>query len=456
MQLPSWILVVVICTISLQPPCMSSFQGDRIISLPGQPQVTFQQYSGYITIDEKQQRALFYYFVEAESDPDSKPLVLWFNGGPGCSSVGVGAFQEHGPFRPTSDGTLLRNYYSWNKEANMLYLESPAGIGFSYSENTSFYNYVSDYITAQDNLVFLQNWFDRYPQYKNRDFYITGESYAGHYVPQLAQLILQSGSKINLKGIAIGNPLVEFETDKRSTGTFYWSHGLVSDDTYRLMETTCTISQLLREDTLLGYKNITAACLRVEDLLSKEISNDIDFYDVIADVCLSSGDSQGLLQAPENIDPCVGINAYYYLNRKEVQQALNAKLVGVANWTTCTSVTNYDFTNLLIPTIDIVGYLVRSGIRVLLYSGDQDTVIPFIATRSNAQSLAKALGLRTTVSYRAWYMDKQVGGWTQVYDDILTYATIRGGSHMVPWSSPGRSLALFRAFLAGKPLPKEA
>lgn len=54
---------------------------DRITRLPGQPQVGFQHYSGYVTVDEKKQRALFYYFAEAEVEPASKPLVLWLNGG---------------------------------------------------------------------------------------------------------------------------------------------------------------------------------------------------------------------------------------------------------------------------------------------------------------------------------------------------------------------------------------
>ncbi|CAB4286259.1 unnamed protein product [Prunus armeniaca] len=80
-----------------------------------------------------------------QTDPASKPLVLWFNGGPGCSSVGIGAFGEHGPFKPSGD-ILLKNDFSWNREANMLYLESPAGVGFSYSANKSFYDFVNDEI----------------------------------------------------------------------------------------------------------------------------------------------------------------------------------------------------------------------------------------------------------------------------------------------------------------------
>ncbi|KAF9623000.1 hypothetical protein IFM89_035981 [Coptis chinensis] len=109
---------------------------DRITMLPGQPQVSFQQFSGYVTVDEKKQRALFYYFVEAEMNPASKPLVLWLNGGPGCSSLGVGAFSENGPFRPSGE-ILVRNEYSWNREANMLYLETPVGVGFSFSTDSS-------------------------------------------------------------------------------------------------------------------------------------------------------------------------------------------------------------------------------------------------------------------------------------------------------------------------------
>ena len=58
---------------------------DRIRRLPGQPEVSFGQYSGYVGVDDGGKRALFYYFVEADVDPASKPLVLWLNGGAFCS-----------------------------------------------------------------------------------------------------------------------------------------------------------------------------------------------------------------------------------------------------------------------------------------------------------------------------------------------------------------------------------
>lgn len=92
--------------------------------------------------------------------------------------------------------------------ANVLFLESPAGVGFSYSNKSTDYAANGDKKTAADNYLFLVNWLERFPEYKNRDFFIAGESYAGHYVPQLAHTILHHNKKankaiINFKGILV-------------------------------------------------------------------------------------------------------------------------------------------------------------------------------------------------------------------------------------------------------------
>ncbi|CAK7340263.1 unnamed protein product [Dovyalis caffra] len=435
-------------------------EAEKVVALPGQPKVSFQQHGGYITIDEKQRRALFYYFVEAETGPATKPLVLWLNGGPGCSSIGAGAFCEHGPFKPSGE-LLIQNQYSWNKEANMLYLESPAGVGFSYSANGSFYSYVTDEITglnsliAQDNLAFLEGWFAKFPEYKVRDFFITGESYAGHYVPQLAQLIVQSKAKINLKGIAIGNPLLDFSTDLNSRAEFLWSHGLISDATYEMATTVCNYSQIMRQIQI--SSSLSHSCSKVNGQVLREISKFIDTSGVTLDVCLSAVElqSQKLNQMEYlgKIDVCAEDETMKYLNRKDVQKALHAQLVGVKQWTVCSNVLKYDMQNLEINTVPVLGKVVKSGIQVLVYSGDQDSVIPLIGTRTLVNRLAKELELKTSVPYRTWFQGKQVAGWTQVYGDILSFATIRGASHAAPFSQPERSIVLFKAFLQGKPLP---
>ena len=90
---------------------------DRVIYLPGQPEnVNFAHYSGYVTVNKSAGRALLYWFIESPSNPESKPLILWLNGGPGCSSFAYGATEEIGPFRINRNGkTLYMNPYAWNK-----------------------------------------------------------------------------------------------------------------------------------------------------------------------------------------------------------------------------------------------------------------------------------------------------------------------------------------------------
>ncbi|CAN6472439.1 unnamed protein product [Victoria cruziana] len=294
----------------------------------------------------------------------------------------------------------------------MLFVEAPAGVGFSYSKNTSDYEGMNDERTARDNVAFLERWFLRFPEYKDRDLFITGESYAGHYIPQMAELLLLANRKqkqFNLKGIALGNPLLEFYTDFNSRAEFFWSHGLISDSTYRIFTQSCTYSRYVSE----FYRgNVSSVCSRVMSVVSKETSRFVDKYDVTLDVCTTSLLMQSLalrpMQITEKIDVCVEDETVNYLNRPDVQKALHAQLAGVTRWEVCSSVLDYDRQNLEIPTISLLGNIVKSGIPVLVYSGDQDSVIPLTGSRTLVNRLAASLGLDTTVPYRVWFEGKQV------------------------------------------------
>ncbi|XP_045823302.1 serine carboxypeptidase-like 45 [Trifolium pratense] len=451
-------VVLLQLSFSMKVFCYSS-HADRIDKLPGQPHIGFQHFSGYVTVDEKKHRYLFYYFVESETHPSSKPLVLWLNGGPGCSSLGVGAFSENGPFRPNGE-VLIKNEHSWNREANMLYLETPVGVGFSYAKGSFSNIKVNDEKTARENLVFLLQWFNKFPQYKHRDLFLTGESYAGHYIPQLANLMIGINKKekiFNLKGIALGNPLLEYVTDFNSRAEFFWSHGLISDSTYKMFTAGCNYSRYVSE----YYRNlISPLCSKVMSQVSRETSKFVDKYDVTLDVCISSVLSQSKVfcpqnhQANESIDVCVDDKVTNYLNRRDVQKALHAELIGVSKWDVCNNILQYNMLNLEVPTLHVVGSLIKAGVRALIYSGDQDSVIPLTGSRTLVQKLAKQLALNTTVPYRVWFEGHQVGGWTQVYGNILSFATIRGASHEAPFSQPERSLVLFKSFLEDRPLPE--
>uniref|UniRef100_A0A2I3S5W7 Carboxypeptidase n=1 Tax=Pan troglodytes TaxID=9598 RepID=A0A2I3S5W7_PANTR len=208
---------------------------DEIQRLPGlAKQPSFRQYSGYLKGSGS--KHLHYWFVESQKDPENSPVVLWLNGGPGCSSLD-GLLTEHGPFLVQPDGvTLEYNPYSWNLIANVLYLESPAGVGFSYSDD-KFYA-TNDTEVAQSNFEALQDFFRLFPEYKNNKLFLTGESYAGIYIPTLAVLVMQDPS-MNLQGLAVGNGLSSYEQNDNSLVYFAYYHGLLGNRLWSSLQTHC-------------------------------------------------------------------------------------------------------------------------------------------------------------------------------------------------------------------------
>ena len=182
-----------------------------IVSLPGWNMSTPVMHSGYLPIPGTQ-RALFGWFVESMSTTAATdPLVLWTNGGPGCSSLSGGLLSEQGPIRPdpSGSGNLVPNPWTWALSANILFLESPAGVGFAYSNVSADYT-VGDERTAADTVAAIVAFLQLYPQYASNPFYLSGESYSGHYTLMGARAVIASNAagvnpKINFKGFLVGN-----------------------------------------------------------------------------------------------------------------------------------------------------------------------------------------------------------------------------------------------------------
>ncbi|CAA7405911.1 unnamed protein product [Spirodela intermedia] len=425
--------------------------GDRIKELPGQPVgIDFKQYGGYVIVDGGAGRALFYYLAEAAGgDPSSRPLLLWFNGGPGCSSLGFGAMEELGPFRVRSDGrTLFRNPFAWNSVANVLFLESPAGVGYSYSNTTADYRSCGDRRSAADTLVFLVNWLERFPEYKRRDLYVAGESYGGHFVTQLASLLLHNQSHnatfFNLKGILMGNAVMNDETDFKGMYEFFWSHALISDEAIEGIRMFCNFSLLD-----LGYSR-SPDCQQALELVDGIFGQSLDLYDIYGPPCTSGSLTAIPRRASVNeFDPCSDFYVEAYLNRPEVQEALHANLTKLGYpWRACSKmlVGWKDKAKTVLP---LVRKLMGHGVRVLVYSGDVDGVVPVTSTRFSIDTLS----LPVESPWRPWTAHGEVGGYVVVYEGGLMLATVRGAGHEVPSHQPSRALLLVKSFLRGKPPP---
>lgn len=166
-----------------------------------------EQDSGYIKLPNKVDDHYFFWYFEARRNPDTAPLVLWLTGGPGGSSV-LALLTENGPCRVRPDLSTETNPYSWTNEANVVWLDQPTNVGFSYGPDPKDADDNEDNV-AENIYWFLQGFLERHPELQGRDFFISGESFGGHYVPAAAHFIFQQNLQvdktlvINLQGISI-------------------------------------------------------------------------------------------------------------------------------------------------------------------------------------------------------------------------------------------------------------
>jgi len=191
-------------------------------------------YAGHLPSDPKARDApatevtahLFFLMVKARRSSDKERVIFWFNGGPGCSSFD-GAFMESGPFRVDGKGGLKLIEGGWEEYATVIFVDQPAGTGLSYTATNK---YVESLTESSDQFVeFLRNFYEVFPEYKAMDTYLTGESYAGQFIPYIANAILGSNLGVPLRGAAIGNGWIDGRTQYPSFVPFGVKMGILTE-----------------------------------------------------------------------------------------------------------------------------------------------------------------------------------------------------------------------------------
>eukprot|EP01095_Lingulamoeba_sp_RSL-Kostka_P002245 TRINITY_DN130_c3_g1_i1.p1 TRINITY_DN130_c3_g1~~TRINITY_DN130_c3_g1_i1.p1 ORF type:complete len:438 (-),score=126.42 TRINITY_DN130_c3_g1_i1:100-1413(-) len=409
----------------------------QITNLPGidKSLINFNQYSGYITINETAGRNMFYWFVESQNDPKNDPVVLWQQGGPGCSSL-IGLMTENGPFRPAPEGGLMINDQSWNRIANVLYLDAPLFVGYSYSDDPNDRN-SNDNKTAHDNYLFLENWYKTFSNFSTNKLYLTGESFGGDYVPQLAAEIL-NGSNQQLKnilsGLMIGNPVMSCpawtENHNSVEVELYYYHGLVSYMSLQRWRQNCDVTNPDKKYCDELYIEIKASIGR------------LDGDNLYTNFCTGNA----TLDLTEEVPDCVSAQDLrdYYLNTLETKEAIYANTN--LTWLSCTTSKELNYTTdwpNMLPYYEKF-FDVAPNLRILIYSGDVD-----IDTCPHAYTQLCLSYLPATLkkSWRPWHVNGDVtAGYVEEYNEY-TYATVKGAGHEVPQYSPYLAYQLYSRFL---------
>jgi serine carboxypeptidase-like clade 1 len=425
-------------------------------------------YSGMLDTKDPN-RKLHYIFLPSQGNPSTDPLVLWLNGGPGCSSL-LGFMQEHGPVViPDFTRNLEVNNFSWNKVANMLYLETPGGVGFSVNDNKQD-QYYDDLKTAQDNRSALLSFFGRFPSYRNNDFYISGESYAGVYVPTLADALLED-KLIKLKGIIVGNGVTDRNYDNDEILIdFAFDHALYSKELRKEYEKKCPPTH---------QPLVTHECNEVRQKI-KDSMEGLNIYDIyrpcpkgkspqydamkstmkkMSKFKLSALDYitvEFLTMLDDATEEPVGVWPHgcqedpfpiEFLNYKEIKEKLHVR--ADIQWMPCN-----DDINTIYKSGDSINIYKEKlfkakDLRIWFYSGDTDGAVSF----NGSIQWLRNLKLDIKSEYRKWVVNDQTAGYVQEYDG-LTYITVKGVGHMVPQWKRQESFVMFSAFLKGEKLPE--
>ncbi|KAF9431623.1 hypothetical protein BGZ76_011914 [Entomortierella beljakovae] len=409
------------------------------------------QWSGNMPVGSD--NSLFFWYIQAK-DRRSDNVIFWYNGGPGCSSM-EGLFDENGPYVPNG-GSFELNPHSWHNIGHIIYVDQPFGTGFSHSNTTV----PDEDFVGRTMVSFYRNFLKTFPELKSKKVYLTGESFAGRYIPYFAKHVLNFNDKhksdpINLKAVAIGNglygnfinndlvdmvPFLKKHSWMYSNNQTWFSHvealakkakelpncynsrsdSTTSDECYKLLDDYYSTLQLPSDFPL------PTSCV---DLSGTPLY--LNPYNIYSKSCEKAKEDLSVVNSPWSV----------YLDSPEVQKVLHAK---VEPYSACARIPGgiYESDPSLLPQY-FIGSLVDRGLKVILYSGLYDSVVPHTATEATIRQLKwrgqkgfkhSKMNKATMTPIFTGKPRRQTGLFHS--EKGLTYVTIDKAGHMVPRDDP--------------------
>ncbi|CAH2353621.1 carboxypeptidase Y [[Candida] railenensis] len=408
---------------------------------------TVDQYTGYLDI-ESEDKHLFFWFFESRNDPANDPIVLWLNGGPGCSSS-TGLFFELGPSSINSDILPEYNPHSWNSNASVIFLDQPTGVGYSYEGPHSSGKVTSTAAASKDVVAFLELFFTKFSKFQSNKFHIAGESYAGHYIPRFTRDIIKHEGPLsyNVSSVLIGNgifdPIVQIPTFRSMLCGEGGFDQLISDESCQEMD-----------DDFKKCLPLAKACYHIQNpfacvpaklycdrIRAKVWETDRNPYDMRKQ-CVSRDE--------ECYEELHYMNEF--LDSEFVKNAVGAD-PAVGQYQSCSEdiYNGFSFTgDYMLPHQQYVAELLESGIPVLIYAGDKD----FNCNWLGNSHWTDQLDYSGHESFLAAPMtdfiskDNEVHGKMKNFE-IFTFLKVYESGHMVPFDQPLASLDVFNTWLSG-------
>lgn len=385
-----------------------------------------------------------YYFWKF-SDPQPLPennnrTIFWFNGGPGCSSMD-GALLELGPFRVNLDGKVIYNSGTWHKLADVIFVDQPAGTGFSYSDE-----YASELSDVAFHYVkFMEKYFELFPEEIDNDIYLAGESYAGQYIPYVADLVLANNKKedsatYNLKGLLIGNGWIAPNEQGLSYVPYAIQAGLITTDNREWPQVLRQHEECQKAvNEGLGHEVSSNVC---EQILNKLLHATLDFDKPGDQRCVNMYD-----YTLRDEYPSCGASWPYelsyvtpFLRKPEVMGDLN--LILLKEWRECSGrVSHHLKARNSEPAVKLLPGILEQ-IPIVLFNGNRDIICNYIGT----ENFIKKLEWNGQTGFQEegiidWIYDNQTAGYIKT-ERNLTFVNVFDSSHMVPYDKPEVSRAL--------------
>ncbi|XP_022572054.1 serine carboxypeptidase-like 15 [Brassica napus] len=420
-----------------------AYSGESTVRyLPGfQGPLPFELETGYIGVGEAEEDQLFYYFIKSERNPSEDPFLIWLTGGPGCSSLS-GLILENGPlaFNIESDSgnipSLVSTTYSWTKVANIIYLDQPVGTGFSYSRNR-LANIPSDTGSAKRVHEFVRNWLAKHPEYFSNPFYVAGNSYSGKVVPAVVQEIsigngLCCKPQINLQGYVLGNPVTDY-VGYNWRIPFAHGMGLISDEIYESLRRIC-------RGNFAKVDPHNTECMNLVEEFEKCVSG-LDWSYILGPKYINPSD-------PDDANPLghrMIVQSNRWTNEESVRRALHVEKGTIGEWSLCDR--ELPFESDIESSVPYHKNNSIQGYRSLIFSGDHDMGVPFLAT----QDWIRSLNYSIVDEWRPWMVHNQVAGYTRTYANKMTFATVKGGGHTIAYKQEEYSV-MFKRWVSGQPL----